>query len=230
MPPSDQGLLSNERPPELRASSPFTVRPLGEDHLDAMRALFDACSSGCFCRYWHFEGTKNEWLERCALRPEENARELEDAVRRGDPEGFGLLAFEGNVESDAGDVNSDAAPTGPVLGWMKLAPRITLPKLRRLPVYRSLDLGPEDTTWSIGCMLVRPEARRRGVARALVEGAEAFARSRGAAAIEAYPRRSTVPLHDEEAWQGPESVFRSLGYEAVVDVTPYPVYRKSLAR
>lgn len=222
-PPSEHGAPPSEPPSgshaENHATAPIVVRPLDPSRLDAMRALFDACSSGCFCRYWHFEGTKNDWLERCALRPEENARELESAVRQGDPAGFGLLAFEGAAEGRA---------DGPALGWMKLAPRVTLPKLRRLPVYRSLDLGPEDTTWSIGCMLVRPEARRRGVARALVTGAEDFARMRGAAAIEAYPRRSTVPLHDEEAWQGPESVFASLGYEAVVDVAPYPVYRKVL--
>ena len=29
-------------------------------------ALFDAAGSPCFCRFWHFTGTNNEWLDRCA--------------------------------------------------------------------------------------------------------------------------------------------------------------------
>ena len=115
-----------------------------------------------------------------------------------------------------------------IVGWMKLSARAVVPKLRALPVYRSLDLGPEDTTLSIGCLLVDPRARRRGVARALVTGAETHARARGARAIEAYPRRSSEPLHDEEAWQGPEQLFRELGFAPVVDLAPYPVYRKVL--
>ncbi|MDF2694871.1 MAG: Acetyltransferase, partial [Labilithrix sp.] len=80
----------------------------------------------------------------------------------------------------------------------------------------------------IGCLLVRPDMRGQGVARALVEAAPRIAREWGAQAIEAYPRRSNEPLHPEEAWQGPERVFVEAGFEPVVDVTPYPVYRKGL--
>jgi GNAT superfamily N-acetyltransferase len=182
-------------------------------HFEQLRALFEACSSSCFCRWWHFEGTKNEWLDRCAHRPEENAGELERALASGDASGDGLVVIDDE---------------GRVVGWMKLSPRAAVPKLRRLPVYRALDLGPEDTTFSIGCFLVDPRARRRGVARALVSAAAEHASARGARAIEAYPRRAAEPLHDEEAWQGPEQLFRELGFEAVHGVAPYPVYRKVL--
>jgi hypothetical protein len=34
---------------------------------------------------------------------------------------------------------------------MKLAPRAALPKLRKLPTYRSLDLGDDAGVFSIGC-------------------------------------------------------------------------------
>lgn len=190
------------------------VEALTEAHLPALHALFDAASSTCFCRYWHFYGTKNEWLERCATRPEENARELDDAVRAGDTSARGLVALD--------DVD------GSVLGWMKLTARAAVPKLRSLPVYRNLDLGDETTTFVIGCLLVHPNARGRGVARALVEAAPGVARSWGARSVEAYPRRSSEPLHAEEAWQGPERVFVETGFEAIHDVPPYPVYRRSL--
>lgn len=187
------------------------VEPLSEAHLPGLHALFEASSSTCFCRYWHHEGTKNDWLDRCANRPEENAAELDAAVRAEHPAARGLVALDAR---------------GEVVGWMKLTARAHVPKLRALPVYRSLDLGDEATTFSIGCMLVHPGARGRGVARALVFAAPDLARAWGAHAVEAYPRRSELPLHDEEAWQGPERVYIEAGFELVHDAAPYPVYRK----
>jgi GNAT superfamily N-acetyltransferase len=189
------------------------IEALAEAHLPRLREFFEACSNTCFCRYWHFSGTKNEWLDRCAHRPEENASELEAAVRARDAGGRALVAID---DDDS------------VVGWMKLTPREAVRKLRSLPVYRNLDLGDEATTYSIGCLLVRPDARGKGVARALVTAAPEFAREWGARAVEAYPRRSTEPLHAEEAWQGPERVFVEAGFRVSVDVSPYPVYRKDL--
>ena len=40
------------------------VEAVTPHHLDALADLFRACESPCFCRYWHFEGDKNAWLER----------------------------------------------------------------------------------------------------------------------------------------------------------------------
>jgi GNAT superfamily N-acetyltransferase len=196
------------------------VEDLRPTHLPALRALFEAASCPCFCRYWHFEGSKNEWLDRCANRPGDNARELTSAVSGGDVAARGLVAIE---RSDPIGLAAD-----PVLGWMKLAPRRSLPKLEALPVYRSLRLGDPSTTFAIACVLVLPAARGRGVARALVAAAESAARRWGARAIEGYPRRSSEPLHAEEAWQGPERLFVELGFEVLHDVGPYPVYRKRL--
>lgn len=183
-------------------------------HLEGFAKLFEAASSPCFCRYWHFTGTKNEWLERCAFRPEENLAEQADAVRRGDASARGLVA----VDRAAGDA---------IVGWMKLAPREAVPKLTSLPVYRQLAF--EEGTWTVGCFLVDPAARHEGVARALLVAAEAHVRAWGGRLIEGHPRRSTEPLHDEEAWQGPERLFVELGYAAIHDVSPYPVYRKVVA-
>ena len=190
------------------------VEPFTEAHLPGFAALFEASSSPCFCRYWHFTGNKNEWLERGAFRPEENLAEQAEAVRRGDPSARGYVA----IDRAAGDA---------VVGWMKVAPREAVPKLTGLPVYKQLTAGPG--TWSIGCFLVHPAARHRGVARALVEGAVGHVATWGARFLEAHPRRSTHPIHDEEAWQGPERLFVELGFEPVHDVAPYPVYRKVIA-
>ncbi len=190
----------------------IVVEPLAERHLAGFAKLFEGASSSCFCRYWHFTGTKNEWLDRCANRPDENLAEQSQAVVRRDPSASGLVALE----------------AGAVVGWMKLAPRESLPKLTALPVYRHLVAEPG--TWTIGCFVVDPAVRRRGVARALVRAAEAHVADQGGWAIEAHPRRSTEPLHDEEAWQGPERLFVELGFAAIHDVSPYPVYRKVVSR
>jgi GNAT superfamily N-acetyltransferase len=187
------------------------VEPFAPTHLDGFAKLFEASSSSCFCRYWHFTGNKNEWLERGAFRPEENLAEQAEAVRRGDPTARGFVAIDRSA--------SDA-----LVGWMKVAPRDAIPKLTRLPVYKNLAFEPG--SWSIGCFLVHPSGRRRGVARALVQAAVHQVGTWGARVLEGHPRRATSPLHDEEAWQGPESVFVELGFTAVHDVAPYPVYRK----
>ena len=189
----------------------LVIEPFTAGHLEGFRALFEASSSSCFCRYWHFAGTKNEWLDRCAHRPEENLAEQADAVRAGGFSARGVVAL-------------DLDARGVVVGWMKVAPRDALPKLTTLPVYRHL--RAEEGTWTIGCFLVHPSHRERGVARALVAGAEEHVRTWGGRILEAHPRRAEGRLHDEQAWQGPERLFVELGFEPVHDTPPYPVYRK----
>lgn len=132
-------------------------------------------------------------------------------MRDGEPSGHGLVAI---------------ADDGRVIGWMKLSP--DLKKLRALPVYRNLALGDPATTFGIGCFLVHPFEREKGVAQALLAAAPEIAKSMGATAIEGFPRRSEAPLYPEEMWQGPERAFRSAGFELAHDETPYPVYRRSI--
>jgi GNAT superfamily N-acetyltransferase len=187
----------------------------------AWAGLFEACASSCFCRYWHFPGKKNDWLERCFRHPEENRDEQLALVRAGAPEARGLVALEGET----------------AVGWMKLAPRALLPKLTQQGAYRPLPLGPGAGVWSIGCFLVRPDHRAQGVAMALVSAAPDFVRAWSppgeARAIEAYPRgradAAIARLHDEEAWMGTEALFERCGYVRVAGEAAYPVMRKELA-
>jgi GNAT superfamily N-acetyltransferase len=194
------------------------VAPLTPELAGAWAALFDASGSACFCRWWHFEGAKNDWLARCFGDPGRNREEQTALVATGAPEARGLLGLE-SVGEGHGEI---------AVGWMKLAPRALLPKLRRQGAYRPLDMGDDEGVWSIGCLLVRPDRRRHGVARALVEAAPEHVRLWGGRAVEAYPHRVSHTLHDEEAWMGPENVFVSLGWHPVHDVAPYPVYRKAV--
>jgi GNAT superfamily N-acetyltransferase len=181
-------------------------------HVAAWAELFEACSSSCFCRYWHFTGGKNDWLARCAHAPGDNRSEHFASVDAAEPAARGLVAMEDGV----------------AVGWMKLVPRACVAKLTSLPVYRGLPLGEAERAYVIGCMLVRPSHRHGGVARALVGTADEHVRAWGGKVIEAYPRHSEAPLHDEEAWMGPERIFRDCGYAVVAGAAPYPVYRKSV--
>jgi GNAT superfamily N-acetyltransferase len=196
----------------------IVVEPFAAAHVEGFRHLFDAASSPCFCRYWHFGGTKNEWLDRCAHRPEENLAEQTSAVAKNDVSARGLVAIERDTET--------ASDGERLVGWMKLTPREAMSKLTSLPVYRGLPV--EEATWTIGCFLVDPRRRHLGVARALLAAAEVHVRGWGGRVIEGHPRRSTEPLHDEEAWQGPEAMFVELGYIPAHDIAPYPLYRKLL--
>ena len=190
----------------------FVVAPVAPRDAPALVALMKREGSPCFCRYWHFTGTNKEWEARCALEPEKNERELVAALTLGGEEGRGLIARRADD----------------VVGWMKLVWRRALPKLTARVPYRALDRDPTHVL-SIGCFLVDPAMRHRGVARALVKGAIAIGSEWGAQALEAYPRRSAHALHDGEAWTGPEALFVELGFRVARDATQYPVLRLDLA-
>lgn len=174
------------------------------EHDEGLLALFDAASSGCYCRFWDFDGEDNDWLARCASG--ENRAEV------GSPRGVVAL-----VE-------------GEVVGWLKLAPVNAMHKLRARRVYRTLAYfaEPRADTLVIGCLLVHPGRRSCGVGRALVAGAIRLGRARGARFLEAFPRVAQHRLADHELQMGPAALYTALGFEVVDGPTPYPVMRLRL--
>ncbi len=75
----------------------------------------------------------------------------------------------------------------------------------------------------IPCIAVRREARGQGVATALIRAAVAYATSRGAPAVEAYPRAGGKRVvHDGWAWYGTEALFKKAGFSKVRGVLPVP--------
>lgn len=185
--------------------------------------LFEAAHSTCYCRYWHFEGDKNDWLDRSANHEGESRGELEAALTSASPEASGIVATSGVSE---------------IVGWLKLSPVAAVMKAFTQRYYRALPCfgGDRDGVYLIGCVLVHPAHRFRGVARRLITEALSVARLRGARSVEALPRRTTEPVTGEELWMGPLSVYRSLGFVEVhrTELTdlpdPYPVLRLEIPR
>ncbi len=80
----------------------------------------------------------------------------------------------------------------------------TIPKLDELPV------------WSIVCFVVRTGFRRRGVARALLDGAISYARTCGAVALEGYPVDTAgARISGSFAYVGTTSMFEAAGFTRV---------------
>ncbi len=112
----------------------------------------------------------------------------------------GVLAYEGDA----------------VVGWAAVAPRAdtTFGRSRTIP---HVD-GSEP--WAVWCIKVRPGHRKEGISHHLLEGAVAFARDRGAAAIEGYPLDNRGEKVDTTmAYVGTRRVFEQAGFTKVADTT-----------
>src|SRR3954453_4407519 len=70
---------------------------------------------------------------------------------------------------------------GTPVGWCSIGPRADIPRLVSSKLIRPLDDTP---VWSIICVVVRSGCRKQGVTGHLLNGAVAYAASRGAPAVE----------------------------------------------
>lgn len=194
----------------------YEVTEAGPADADDLAELFRATGSPCFCRFWHFTGTNNEWLDRCANAPGENERELREALRAGSDEARGVVARRKGARE--------------VIGWMKVAPVMAMRKAYDRRLYRGLPCfeGDRSGVLAIGCFLVHPEHRKRGVSEALVRGAILLSPAWGARALEAFPRRPREAVRDDELWTGPMGAFERNGFVEVSSFGPYPVLRREV--
>lgn len=169
------------------------IEPATADRFDDVATVLNprGREQACWCMHWR-------------LPPREDASRREDYLREltaKDP-APGLLAYEDD---------------GTVVGWLGLAPKSASRMLQRSRVLPPGDPDTWPTTWAVMCFTVRPGYRRRGVARALLEGAVRYARAHGALAVEGYPvepepgRR--VPV--SAAFVGTVALFEQAGFERV---------------
>ena len=188
------------------------VHPLTPRRWPDLEALFAArgCSEarGCWCMYYRVSG------KGAYTRPSEAQRAVaHDALKAlaaEDPPP-GLIGYHGKTP----------------VGWLSLGPRETFAKLRNSPAMKPVD---DAKVWSIVCLVVPSEYRRQGVARALLQGAVDYARSRGVKLVEAYPVDRNEKGAPEAPWFGSLSMYDELGFEEVARRRPArPVVRLHLA-
>ena len=102
---------------------------------------------------------------------------------------------------------------GVPVGWCNVGARADNPRLVHSTKIRPLDDLP---VWSIVCVVVRGGYRKQGVTTPLLEGAVAYAASRGAPAVEAYPVDPGAGRMDlTMAFVGTRSMFEKVGFEVV---------------
>src|SRR5882762_10865220 len=167
----------------------LTVLPLTPDRWPDVEKLFNAkgCSvaRGCWCMYYRRSGSRGA-LPAGTTRAQANRAELKALLGSGEPPG--LIGYRGKVP----------------VGWVSLGPRDDYAKLRRSSVMKAVDDRP---VWSIVCFVVPSRYRGQGVARALLEGAIAYARKRGVALLEAYPVDKPGRSDDDAMWFGAKSMY-----------------------
>ncbi|MBT2303682.1 GNAT family N-acetyltransferase [Variovorax paradoxus] len=80
--------------------------------------------------------------------------------------------------------------------------------------------------WSVICFVVPSEYRGQGVAQALLDGAIAYARKRGATLLEACPVDKPGRSGDDQMWFGAKSMYDRAGFKEVARRKPRrPVVR-----
>ena len=186
------------------------IKPLTPDTWDDLVELFGrpgaSIARGCYCMCYRRSG-KPERAPGVSYS-ESNKRALKALVARGVVPG--LVGYD----------------NGRPIGWVSLGPREEYAKLERSPVMKAVDDKP---VWSIVCFFVDREARHRGVAAAMLEGAIAWAKKKRVTLLEAYPCDKPRRSVDDFMWFGAKAMFDRTGFVEVARRKPLrPVVRKRL--
>lgn len=173
-----------------------TVTPELVADVDTLFATSDA-TRGCYCT----------WFLIPVARYHANGRDGNRAI------------FCQLVEHDTHPVGALAYVDEVVAGWCASGPRGRYVRAVKAPSFAGNDPSEDDSVWLVPCLYVKAEARRGGVARALVQNAMDVARQHGASAIEAMPfAAGAKPGHN--LMVGTESLFSSCGFAVARRPTP----------
>lgn len=148
---------------EVATRRPMDIRPASPELWPAIADLFAAGGDPKWCWFQWWRRPGSGWSNADA---DDNRRGLE-ALAGAEP-APGLVALRDGV----------------AIGWVGLGPREDFPRLLRSRVLPQL---PGEGVWSINCFVVARQARRQGVAEALLAAAVGYARDHGARLVEGIP-------------------------------------------
>lgn len=167
--------------------------PLTPERWDDFETLFGprgACG-GCWCMLWRL--SRRDFVTN---KGDGNKAAMRALVAGGHAPG--ILAYAGSEP----------------VGWCAVAPRTDYPALARSRLLQPID---DEAVWSISCLLVRKDWRRRGVSVRLLQEAVHFVRLRGGAIVEGYP---VAPIKNDApavfVWTGLASAFLQAGFHECV--------------
>lgn len=192
------------------------MAPANESSWDDLQTVFGARGVAATCQCQRYKLRPKEAFR--SFPAEERALRLRRQTAAGHPESettSGLVAFLG----------------GEPVGWCAVEPRPAYTGLlrnNRVPWEGRAEDKADDSVWAVTCVFTRAGFRRRGIAYALARAAVAFARERGARALEAYPM-ITKPGQDitwDELHVGNRSIFEAAG---LVGIT-HPTIRRLVMR
>ena len=188
------------------------IEPLTAERWPDLETVFRgkgcAIARGCWCMAYRHSGAAPK-PARGATRAETWRRALKKRVDAGEVPG--LIGYVDNEP----------------VGWVSVAPREHYARLQRSPVMKPVDDQP---VWSIVCFVVPAPHRGRGIARALLDGAIAYAKKRGVKLLEAYPVDKPGRQNDDSMWFGAKSMFDAAGFHEVARRKPTrPVVRLETA-
>ena len=97
------------------------------------------------------------------------------------------------------------------VGWCSVAPRENFIKLENSKVLKRLD---DQSVWSVTCLFVLKQYRKKGLSVEILKGAVEYCRSKDVKVVEAYP---VIP-YDEKmpaafAWTGLLSAYLKAGFK-----------------
>jgi len=129
-----------------------------------------------------------------------NKRALKTIVSAGEKPG--IIAYVGNEP----------------IGWCAVGPRETYVGLETSRLLKPVDDRP---VWSVSCLFVRRDYRRRGISAKLIAAAVNFAVRHGATIVEGYPSEpSGDKMADAFLWHGIPSAFKAAGFREVTRRSP----------
>ena len=182
----------------MTAPASLSVLPANHASCEDLRTLFGSRGAAAQCQCQRYKLGPGEAFRSFPV--EERVRRLHEQTGCGRPESettSGLVAYLERVP----------------VGWCAVEPRPEyegLLRVFRVPWDGRDEDKTDDGVWAVTCLFTRAGFRKRGVSRALAGAAVAFARERGARAIEAYPivTRNVIA---EELHVGTPSVFADAG-------------------
>jgi GNAT superfamily N-acetyltransferase len=185
----------------------ISIVPANEASWDDLQTVFGTRGMACRCQ-----------CQRYKLRPRESFRSFPDAER----------AHRLRTQTASGHPDSETTAglvaylDGEPVGWCAVEPRpayIGLVRNNRVPWEGRDEDKADESVWAVTCLFTRAGFRKRGVSRALARAAVAFARARGARAIEGYPMVTKNAIL-EELHVGTQDAFAAAGFATVSRPTP----------